>query len=162
MRRFHVHVTVEDLAANVGFYSKLFGQEPAKLERDYAKWMLEDPLLNFAISARGRSPGVNHFGIQAESAEELESLKRLADTAGEGAVLDQGAAACCYANSEKHWVVDPQGLAWEHFRTISDAPTFGEDAAPHDTACCIPLHGSATAAPCCVPQPTAQDRAQCC
>jgi catechol 2,3-dioxygenase-like lactoylglutathione lyase family enzyme len=146
MKRFHVHVTVGDLAASIGFYSKLFGQAPTKQRQDYAKWMLEDPRLNFAISSRGEPRGVNHFGIQTDSAEELADLKPLAEAAAIEPVHDQGTVACCYANSEKHWVVDPQGLAWEHFFTMSDTRTFADAAAPHDSECCIPSHASEAAA----------------
>jgi lactoylglutathione lyase len=97
MKRFHVHVAVDNLAASITFYSKLFGQSPSKQQPDYAKWMLEDPCLNFAISSRGHVAGVNHFGMQADSPEELAALKALADHASGGTTLDQGEAACCYA-----------------------------------------------------------------
>ena len=146
MKRFHVHIAVAELAASISFYSKLFGQAPSRQQADYAKWMLDDPRLNFAISSRGHATGVNHFGMQAESAEELDSLKILADAASEGETLDQGEAACCYAESDKHWVTDPQGLAWEHFLTMSDAQTFGEDTATTSGACCIPLRASEVSA----------------
>ena len=135
MKRFHVHAHVDDLAASVAFYTKLFAAEPARLERDYAKWMLDDPRLNFAISTRGAAPGVDHLGIQAESDDELAELRERA-RAADAAVLDQGSVNCCYARSEKHWVVDPQGIAWEHFRTLASVAVFGEsrdarsDAAP--------------------------------
>jgi len=168
MKRFHVHLAVDDLAASTAFYSRLFGQAPAKQKPDYAKWMLEDPRLNFAISTRGHAAGVNHFGMQADSAEELAGLKALADAASGGATLDQGAAACCYAKSEKHWTVDPQGMAWEHFHTMADALAFGEDTASSSGACCIPLNTSADAATgsspaaCCVPKDSAQSQAKCC
>jgi catechol 2,3-dioxygenase-like lactoylglutathione lyase family enzyme len=168
MKRFHVHVAVDDLAASIDFYSKLFGQSPSK-QQDYAKWILEDPRLNFAISSRGHATGVNHFGMQADSPEELTSLKALADAASNSATLDQGETACCYAKSEKHWTIDPQGLAWEHFFTMSDAETFGEDTATQTGACCIPLHSSDTdtaasdeRGPCCVPQEAAQGQEKCC
>lgn len=165
MKRFHVHVAVDDLAASVAFYGKLFGQSPSKLQPDYAKWMLEDPRVNFAISLRGHAAGVNHFGMQADSPEELADLKALADDASGGATLDQGETACCYAKSEKHWTVDPQGLAWEHFLTMSDAAAFGEDSATQSGACCIPLRASNASdarEACCVPQEAAQGKAQCC
>lgn len=166
MKRFHVHVAVEDLTASVGFYSKLFGQSPSKQQPDYAKWMLDDPRVNFAISARGHGVGVNHFGFQAESPEELASLKQLAEVASDGQVLDQGEAACCYAKSEKHWTVDPQGLAWEHFLTMSDAMTFGQDVATRDGACCIPVHGASADqkddSPCCIPNEATTKGAACC
>lgn len=156
MKRFHVHVAVKDLAASINFYSKLFGKPPAKQQPDYAKWMLDDPLVNFAISARGHAAGVNHFGFQVDSSEELSALKQLAETASGGEVLDQGEASCCYAKSEKHWTIDPQGLAWEHFHTMSDAVAFGEDTAAKSDACCIPLRNSEQDAPaastaCCIP-----------
>lgn len=167
MKRFHVHVAVDDLAACITFYSKLFGQSPSKQQQDYAKWMLEDPRLNFAISSRGHATGVNHFGMQADSPEELDSLKALADDASDGAMLDQGEVACCYAKSEKHWTIDPQGLALEHFFTMSDALAFGEDTATQTGACCIPLRSSDASAseergPCCVSQEAAQGQEQCC
>lgn len=167
MNRFHVHIAVNDLAANIDFYSKLFGQPPSKQQQDYAKWMLEDPRLNFAISSRGHNTGVNHFGMQVESPEELARLRALADAASDGSTLDQGTAACCYAKSEKHWTLDPQGLAWEHFLTLSDEPAFGEDTAAQTSACCIPLHSSDQSKPvadvaCCVSQETAQPQAPCC
>jgi catechol 2,3-dioxygenase-like lactoylglutathione lyase family enzyme len=167
MKRFHVHVAVDNLAASITFYSKLFGQSPSKQQPDYAKWMLEDQRLNFAISSRGHVAGVNHFGMQADSPEELAALKALADDASGGTTLDQGEAACCYANSEKHWTIDPQGLAWEHFLTMSDAVAFGEDTATQAGACCIPLHSSDASAStergsCCVPQEAHQGQAQCC
>ncbi|MDR7928327.1 ArsI/CadI family heavy metal resistance metalloenzyme [Acidithiobacillus thiooxidans] len=165
MKRFHVHVAVNDLTASIAFYSKLFGQAPSKEQPDYAKWMLEDPRLNFAISSRGHAIGVNHFGMQADSTEELAGLKVLADDASGGTTLDQGETACCYAKSEKHWTVDPQGLAWEHFLTMSDAVAFGEDTATQTGACCIPPHSSEGAAkqePCCTPQKTVPDQQQQC
>ena len=167
MKRFHVHIAVDDLTASIAFYSKLFGHSPTKQQQDYAKWMLEDPRLNFAISSRGHAAGVNHFGMQAESPEELESLKALADDASGGTTLDQGEAACCYAKSEKHWTIDPQGLAWEHFFTMSDAVAFGEDTTTQTGACCIPLRSSDAPASeergaCCVPQEAAQRQTQCC
>lgn len=165
MKRFHVHIAVNDLAASIAFYSKLFGQAPVKEQPDYAKWMLEDPRLNFATSSRGHAVGVNHFGMQTDSAHELSELKALADSASGDSTLDRGEVACCYAKNEKHWIVDPQGLAWEHFYTMTDAATFGEDIANQTGACCIPLHsteGAAKKAACCVPQEAAIDQEQCC
>ena len=165
MKRFHVHVAVDDLSASIAFYNKLFGQLPAKQQPDYAKWMLEDPRVNFAISSRGHAAGVNHFGIQCETLEELVGLKALADDASGGATMDQGEAACCYAKSEKHWTIDPQGMAWEHFLTTSDALAFGEDTATQLSACCIPLRASgesSTSAACCVPEDAKKGVSQCC
>jgi catechol 2,3-dioxygenase-like lactoylglutathione lyase family enzyme len=123
MKRFHVHLNVEDLAQSVAFYSKLFGAEPARREPDYAKWMLEDPKINFAISTRGSQPGIDHLGFQTDSAEELAEMKSRAQAA-DVALLDEGQTSCCYAESEKHWVTDPQGIAWEHFHTLGSIPVF--------------------------------------
>lgn len=165
MKRFHVHVAVGDLAASIAFYNKLFGQSPSNQQPDYAKWMLEDPRLNFAISSHGHAAGVNHFGMQAETPEELADLKELADDASGGATLHQGEADCCYAKSERHWTIDPQGIAWEHFLTTSDALAFGNDTATESGACCIPLrasHESSTSEACCVPEDARRGRAQCC
>jgi catechol 2,3-dioxygenase-like lactoylglutathione lyase family enzyme len=140
MKRFHVHLHVDDLDKNIGFYSKLFAAEPARRENDYAKWMLQDPPVNFAISTRGTGTGVDHLGIQADSAEELVELKargRAADLA----LQDDGETTCCYARSEKHWITDPQGVAWEHFHTLGSIPVFNENvqpAAAGAAACCAP------------------------
>jgi len=137
MKRFHVHAHVDDLKASVAFYSKLFAAEPTRLENDYAKWMIEDPRINFAISTRGGKPGVDHLGFQTDSDEELVELKERA-RAADMAVLDEGETACCYARSEKHWVTDPQGIAWEHFHTLDGIPTFNHDSAgvPQAAAAC--------------------------
>lgn len=143
MNRFHVHVAVHDLAESIDFYSRLFGQRPARQEPDYAKWMLDDPRVNFAISARGHKAGINHLGIQTDSAEGLAELRRRADAAAPGDVRPDAGAACCYARSDKHWTIDPQGLAWEHFHTLDATPTFGGDVKTQTGACCIPLHAGA-------------------
>lgn len=138
MKRFHVHAHVEDLQASIAFYSKLFGAEPARVETDYAKWMIEDPRVNFAISTRGGKPGVDHLGFQTDTEEELTELKARAQAA-DMALLDEGETTCCYARSEKHWVTDPQGIPWEHFHTLGSIPTFSQ-AAPEPVteskACC--------------------------
>lgn len=134
MKRFHVHVHVTDLDASVRFYSTLFAAEPARREADYAKWMLDDPRINFAISSRGGPPGVDHLGFQTDDADELATLKARAQSA-DLAIADEGQTSCCYARSEKHWVTDPQGVAWEHFHTLADIPTFGQPAATAK-ACC--------------------------
>lgn len=125
MKRFHVHVHVEDLAKNIAFYSAMFKQQPARTENDYAKWMLTDPPVNFAISTRGDTPGVDHLGIQVESAEELAALKDNA-TKADMALLDDGETTCCYSRSDKYWVTDPQGIAWEQFHTLDSIPVFSE------------------------------------
>ena len=109
MKRFHVHAHVEDLPASVAFYSRLFAAEPTRLEADYAKWMLDDPRINFAISTRGGKTGVDHLGLQTDSADELAELRARARSA-DLAVLQEGAVSCCYARSDKHWLVDPQGI----------------------------------------------------
>ncbi len=132
MKRFHVHLHVDDLQASIAFYTRLFAAQPARLEADYAKWMIEDPRINFAISTRGSKPGVDHLGLQTDGAEELAELKARAASA-DMALLDEGETTCCYARSEKHWVTDPQGIAWEHFHTMEYIATFSQPAA---RACC--------------------------
>ncbi len=148
MKRFHVHVHVTDLAQSVGFYSRLFAAEPTRLEADYAKWMLDDPRVNFAISTRGTKPGVDHLGFQVDEADELSAMKRRAEAA-ELALHDDGATTCCYARSDKHWVTDPQGIGWEHFHTLADIPVFSQPAAVGEAVCCTPASqpGSAAARP---------------
>ncbi|WP_026611658.1 ArsI/CadI family heavy metal resistance metalloenzyme [Methylocaldum szegediense] len=140
MKRFHVHIAVDDLEKNIRFYSALFQTEPSVLETDYAKWMLDDPRINFAISARGSRPGLDHLGLQVESGEELEAVNRgLSEAALPVAAQKQ--AACCYAQSDKYWTVDPQGIAWEAFHSLSSIPTFGNDTAIQIKAasnCCNP------------------------
>ena len=125
MKRFHVHLHVDDISKSIEFYSKLFDAEPTRLEPDYAKWMLEDPRVNFAISTVSRSKGVDHLGFQAEDELELAELKRRAGAA-DRTLFDEGATVCCYAKSEKHWVADPQGVVWEHYRTMDASQTFGQ------------------------------------
>lgn len=147
MKRFHVHLHVEDLAHSVAFYSKLFASAPTRTEADYAKWMLDDPRVNFAISTRGSAPGVDHLGMQTDDAAELAELKQRAEAA-DMALLAEGETSCCYARSEKHWVTDPQGIAWEHFHTLGDIAMFREAApASSDSACCAqaPGHGKPVA-----------------
>jgi catechol 2,3-dioxygenase-like lactoylglutathione lyase family enzyme len=128
MKRLHLHVAVEDLGKSIGFYSTLFGAEPSVTKDDYAKWMLEDPQVNFAISARGRVGGVDHVGIQVDTPEELSELATRLKGAGQ-ATFDQEATTCCYAKSDKAWVIDPSGVRWETFYTFDDATTYGEDPA---------------------------------
>ena len=127
MKRLHVHVAVDDLENSIGFYSVLFATEPTVRKPDYAKWMLEDPKVNFAISTRaGGATGLDHLGIQAETDGELRVLAARLKTAGE-ATRDEEAATCCYAQSNKSWVNDPSGLRWETFYTFGEAPVYGED-----------------------------------
>jgi lactoylglutathione lyase len=127
VKRFHVHVHVDDLAKNIAFYSAMFDAQPTRVESDYAKWMLEDPRINFAISARGRATGVGHLGFQVDSEEELGALKEHARKA-DVLLFDEGKTSCCYARSDKYWVIDPQGVAWEQFHTLGDIPLFGGEA----------------------------------
>jgi lactoylglutathione lyase len=163
MKRFHVHVAVENLAESIEFYSDLFGMKPTVERTDYAKWMLDDTRVNFAISSRGHKWGVNHLGFQAEDAAELAELADRASHAAGAAVLKENEAQCCYAKSDKYWVLDPQGLAWEHFQTLGEVPIFGEDStmrrADGKESCCIPLYQARTnpsdepsTAACCVPK----------
>jgi lactoylglutathione lyase len=162
MKRFHVHVAVENLTDSVKFYSDLFGAKPAIERPDYAKWMLADPRVNFAISSRGHKAGINHLGFQAEDTVELAELTERANRASGSSGLKETAAECCYAKSDKYWVLDPQGLAWENFQTLGDIPIFGEDSTMDSTdgqkeACCIPLRQNKSSADeaatgaCCVP-----------
>ena len=129
MNRFHVHLNVADLPSSVRFYTELFASAPTVLKPDYAKWMLDNPRVNFAISNTGRAPGIDHLGIQAESQGELAELGRRLDAAG-GTVIPEDAAVCCYAKSDKLWTEDPQGTRWETFHTTGEATTYhGSDAA---------------------------------
>jgi catechol 2,3-dioxygenase-like lactoylglutathione lyase family enzyme len=155
MKRLHVHVAVPDLEQSIRFYSTLFGAEPVKIESDYAKWMLEDPRVNFAISQRGaRVPGVDHIGVQVDSRAELDELSARLKAAG-NETLDEEATTCCYARSDKTWVNDPSGVRWETFYTFGDATTYGEDvAAPaiaksSNAACCAPAEAKSAASSCC-------------
>ncbi len=137
MNRFHVHLNVADLAASVRFYTELFAAAPTVQKPDYAKWMLEDPRVNFAISNTGRAPGVDHLGIQADSGEALAALGQRLDAAG-GSVLPEEATVCCYAKSDKLWTEDPQGTRWETFHTLGEATTYKADTG---AACCGPNAG---------------------
>ena len=139
MKRFHVHVAVDDLATNIRFYSTVFGVPPTVEKPDYAKWMMDDPRINFAISMRGTKPGLDHLGVQVETEGELAALRGQVAMA-EIAALDQADAACCYARSDKYWTTDPQGIAWETFRTLESVPVYGATtrtaAVKQTSACC--------------------------
>ncbi|PQV45834.1 ArsI/CadI family heavy metal resistance metalloenzyme [Paraburkholderia sp. BL21I4N1] len=142
MKRMHIHVAVENLTASARFYTAMFGGiEPTIQKSDYCKWELSDPKVNFAISQRGAKPGVDHLGIQVETDEELVEMRSRFSNADLPA-LDQAATTCCYAQSDKSWTIDPQGVAWETFRTLETAPTYGQSR--HDpeptalAACCTP------------------------
>lgn len=145
MKRIHVHVAVGDVEQSTKFYSNLFGAAPAVQKEDYAKWMLDDPRLNFAISARGREPGLDHLGIQVENETELKEMSTRLKQANMQ-IFDEGATTCCYAKSEKAWVVDPQGIAWETFLTTGEATVYGDDnlissseiPMARKSACCAP------------------------
>jgi hypothetical protein len=147
MKRMHVHVSVEDLQHSIGFYSALFAAEPAIVKPDYAKWMLEDPRVNFAISTRGRQPGLDHLGIQVENKDELQEVYAGLHKAG-GEVIEQGETACCYATSEKSWIDDPAGIAWETFHTAGDSIDYGDGTGErtaivaNEKACCSPKQAS--------------------
>ncbi len=148
MNRFHVHLHVDNLATSIGFYSKLFAAEPTRIEADYAKWMIEDPRINFAISTRGNKPGIDHLGFQTDSVAELDVLKARADDANI-ALQDDGETTCCYARSEKYWITDPQGVAWEQFHTLGNIPVFNEAPAADPAAgpaCCAPTAVASPAA----------------
>jgi catechol 2,3-dioxygenase-like lactoylglutathione lyase family enzyme len=156
MKRFHVHLHVDDLAKSIAFYSRLFAAEPARVESDYAKWMLDDPALNFAISTRGKEPGIDHLGIQTDDPAALAAMKARAEAA-DMALLAEGATTCCYARSEKHWITDPQGIAWEHFHTLGSIPVFREGEGADTGACCTPAVAAAPTsepaqASCCPPR----------
>lgn len=155
MKRFHVHVHVDDLARNVAFYSAMFGTQPTRVEADYAKWMLDEPAVNFAISTRGHGHlGIDHLGIQLDNEEDLAAMKAQAQAA-DMSLIDEGATSCCYARSDKHWIVDPQGLPWEHFRTLGSIPVFSEgepdplEAKASDVV-------AATGSTCCAPRTTSK------
>ncbi len=143
MKRFHVHVAVEDLAASIRFYSTLFAAKPSVLKPDYAKWMLEDPRVNFAISRRGAPPGIEHLGIQVDDDAELQEVYARLKRAGRP-VIEEGGTTCCYAHSEKSWIEDPQGVLWETFHTTGESTVYGIGAErvglerALDSACCAP------------------------
>ncbi len=141
MKRMHIHMSVRDLAQSIRFYSTMFATEPTVVKADYARWMLDDPKVNFAISTRcGRAPGIDHLGIQVENASELQDISARLKQA-EGPILEEGRTTCCYAESEKSWIADPQGVAWEAFLTVGESPLYGKSApvpgrATGEGACC--------------------------
>src|ERR1700712_702511 len=156
MKRLHIHMAVEDLPRSIGFYSALFAAEPAVVKTDYAKWMLDDPRVNLAISTRGRQPGLDHLGIQVENADELQEVYARLHKAG-GNIVEQGQTACCYAKSEKSWIDDPAGIAWETFHTKGESITYGDGSGENtarvahqrQSACCVPEAAPAKASACC-------------
>jgi catechol 2,3-dioxygenase-like lactoylglutathione lyase family enzyme len=161
MKRMHIHVGVKDMAEGVKFYSALFGAAPSKQMPDYAKWMLDDPKLNFAISTRSGKQGVDHLGFQVEDETELNAMReqlRAADIA----MFDEGETVCCYAESDKSWLQDPAGIAWETYQTMGDAQLFSDKAASDDSACCTPVSIPVVAASsgCC--EPSDKNNSGCC
>jgi hypothetical protein len=144
MKRLHVHASVEDIPQAVKFYSALFAAKPSVIKPDYAKWMLDDPRVNFAISTHARKPGLDHLGIQVESSDELHEVYGRLRSAGHP-VREQDETACCYAKSEKSWIDDPAGIAWETFHTTGESTTYGDGTGENDarlayekSACCTP------------------------
>ena len=137
MKRMHIHISVDNLQQGIDFYQVLFASEPDKLQEDYARWKLTDPAVTFAISTRSSHQGIDHLGIQVDEEDELQALRAQlsegkVDTFGEGETI------CCYAQSDKSWIQDPAGVAWEVYRSMQDAPVFHEQATAGDTACCVP------------------------
>ena len=150
MKRLHVHVSVKDLPASIRFYRTLFGAEPVVTQSDYAKWMLDDPRVNFAISMNRQPVGVNHLGFQVESDEELRGMRAQLEAA-DARMVEENEQPCCYAKSDKYWVTDPTGIAWETFHTLGSIPVYGEDTLVFN-------HGASV-----VPIPTSADgKAACC
>ena len=137
MKRMHLHISVADLQQSIQFYSTLFGSTPTIEKHDYAKWMLEEPQINFAISRRGALPGLDHIGIQVEDEHELADIKTRMEQAELGILTEEG-TTCCYAKSDKHWVQDPSGIAWETYRTLESAPTFNGKEPTTGAECCVP------------------------
>jgi catechol 2,3-dioxygenase-like lactoylglutathione lyase family enzyme len=151
MKRFHVNISVTDLDASIGFYTSLFDTEPAVVKADYAKWMLDDPRVNFAITTHGSGKGIDHLGIQVENEDELGEVYSRLQSAG-APVIEEGETTCCYANSEKSWIFDPQGIAWETFLTRGESPVYGTDVIKSieaDSACCTPRQKAPADSACC-------------
>jgi catechol 2,3-dioxygenase-like lactoylglutathione lyase family enzyme len=140
MKRFHVHVAVSNLQDSIRFYSSVFGVAPTVVKDDYAKWMLDEPRVNFAISNRGAKTGIDHLGFQVDSDAELKSMRQNL-IAAQAPVLEENEKSCCYAKSDKYWITDPQGVAWETFHTLGSAPLYGESRPQErqaSAACCSP------------------------
>ena len=164
MKRFHVHISVPALDDAIRFYSTLFAAEPTVRKPDYAKWMLDDPRVNFAISQRGALPGLNHLGIQVESEDELQDMQQRLEATEDGYTAEIG-AACCYARSDKYWVNDPVGIAWETYHTLDTIPMFNDAA--EAGGCCVPaaaapatVHNKPASTLCCGPATGA--KSSCC
>ncbi len=160
MKRLHVHISVKDLPASIRFYQTLFGAEPTVTKPDYAKWMLEDPRVNFAISTNGQPVGINHLGFQVDTDEDLRGMRAQLEAA-DARMIEENEQPCCYAQSDKYWVTDPSGIAWETFHTLGSIPVYGKDTAVFDHgASIVPVESSGSQ--CCAPAPKAQPAATCC
>jgi len=152
MKRMHVNLSVKHLDASIAFYNSLFACEPAVLKADYARWMLDDPRVNFAITTRGEHKGIDHLGIQVEDDAELDDIYGRLKTAG-APMIEEGATTCCYAESEKSWIFDPEGIAWETFLTRGESPVYGNDRIKQ---------GEQQASACCTPRAAAKSESSCC
>lgn len=161
MKRLHIHVAVDDLARAIPFYETLFATAPSVVKNDYAKWMLDDPRVNFAISARGAKAGVEHLGIQVEDSEELAEVYGRLERA-DAPVLEEGETVCCYARSEKSWVTDPAGVPWEVFHTHGEAASYGGGVVAEEARLAVTPTGRPEAACCAPAQPSASASASCC
>jgi catechol 2,3-dioxygenase-like lactoylglutathione lyase family enzyme len=156
MKRLHVHVSVADIPQSIEFYTALFAAQPSVVKTDYAKWMLDDPRVNFAISTRGREPGLDHLGIQVENTDELQEVYARLRQAG-GEIIEQGQTTCCYAKSEKSWIDDPAGIAWETFHTSGESIVYGDGTGENRARI---AHEKQSA--CCTPQPAVKNATACC
>jgi hypothetical protein len=168
MKRLHVHVSVENVSNAIGFYSALFAAQPSVVKPDYAKWMLDDPRVNFAISMRGRAAGLDHLGIQVEDSSELHDVYARLGKAG-GTVIEQGQTTCCYAKSEKAWIDDPAGISWETFLTSGESTVYGDGTGERAGEARIAHEGGnravqsgSQAGACCAPKPEAKQASACC
>jgi len=137
MKRLHIHIGVDKLDESIRFYSALFGAAPVKQKPDYAKWLLDDPRVNFAISTRAKKAGLDHLGIQVDEEHELTELRERA-TAADMAIIEEGDTVCCYARSDKSWIQDPTGIPWEAYRRMEDAQVFSANSEEAGGACCTP------------------------
>lgn len=150
MKRLHIHLGVQQLDASIQFYNRLFGMEPTKSKPDYAQWKLENPSVNFAISTRAATQGVDHLGIQVDEEQELAELRGRFSQAAM-TTYDEGETVCCYARSDKTWLQDPSGMPWEAYRTMDEAEVFSEPSSQADAACCFSETGESS--DCCTPSP---------
>lgn len=151
MKRLHIHLSVDDITKNIEFYSTMFGSKPTLVHDDYAKWLLDDPRVNFAISNRNTKTGLDHLGIQAENDQELQAIKQQLD-ATQSEVVEQEGTSCCYAESDKYWITDPQGIAWESFHSLKEIPTFNDEPIAveknESSSCCTPDNNSSSSSCC--------------